>query len=167
VGTSIIVRSAQHDDLGGINRVASETWVATYTGAIPDADIRTFLQSNYNRGSLEQSLATLGDGMLVAVDEDQVVGYAMLSCDRDGNAELWSIYVLPTRQGQGAGKQLWDAAIAHARSLSASRLALWVLESNTVARRFYERQGAVQVEQREFPVGNAGVSEVRYEIMLR
>lgn len=167
MSTRCFVRPANRDDLGGIKRVASETWVATYTGAIPDADIQSFLQSNYNPASLERSLATLGGGMLVAVDEDQVIGFAMLSEDRDGNAQLWSIYIMPAWQGRGCGKQLWDAAVAHARSLPCERLVLWVLESNSVARRFYARQGAEMVEQRDFPVGDGSVSEVRYEMQLR
>jgi len=165
--TSVFVRPAQRDDLDGISRVATETWVATYTGIIPDADIQAFLQSNYNPARLEQSMATLGGGMLVAQDANKVVGFAMISGDQDGNAQLWSIYVLPGWHGRGVGKHLWDAAIVHAGSLPYSRLVLWVLESNTVARRFYERQGAVLVEQRDFPIGDVRVSEVRYEMKLR
>jgi ribosomal protein S18 acetylase RimI-like enzyme len=167
MGISFVIRPANQDDLDGISRVATETRVATYTGAIPDADIQAFLQSNYSPGTLERSLETLAGGMLVAAAEDQVVGFAMLSADRDGNAQLWSIYVLPAWQGHGCGKQLWDAAIAHARTLPCEQLVLWVLESNAGARRFYARQSAELVERRDFPIGDGFVSEVRYEMTLR
>ncbi len=52
-------------------------------------------------------------GCLVAMDGDEVVGFA-ISQNRD---QLWFLAtygVLPDRQGQGIGKQLMDAVLAHA-----------------------------------------------------
>jgi hypothetical protein len=42
----------------------------------------------------------------------------------------------------------------------------WVASSNVCARRFYELQGAVMTEVREFPVGATMVHEARYCVAL-
>lgn len=162
----ISVRPATLNDLPAISEVARETWLATYRGHMPEADIQDFLQSNYSPERLRRSLKSLGEGFVVAVEAGQVIGYAMLSLNGDGHAELWSVYVLPGVQRRGAGQRLWDTQLAHARLLQATRLVLWVLEGNSTARRFYERQGATCSDQREYPVGAGVINEVQYALDL-
>jgi ribosomal protein S18 acetylase RimI-like enzyme len=162
--SSFEVRSASDSDLPAVQRVAQESWTATYSGYIPDDDIQAFLDSNYSVDRLRQARTRIGDGFVVAAHEDRIIGYAMLSEDGDGNAQLWSIYVLPEFQGQGAGKLLWDAAVARARRLELPSLVLWVLASNSKARHFYERQGAVIAGHRDFAVGEGSVDEIGYSL---
>lgn len=161
-----VVRPATVADIGGIQDVAYETWRATYRGHIPDADIEAFLSANYSLEQLTRSVSRLGNGLLVACHGDEVVGYAMLSENGQGEAELWTIYVLPTFHGQGAGKLLWDAALDHARELGLQTLVLWVLKDNMTARRFYERQGAKPFAEREYPVGDLSILETGYRLSL-
>lgn len=52
-----------------------------------------------------------------------------------------AVYVHPDARGRGASAALMQAAIASAVAKGASRIALWVNEANTTARRFYERMG--------------------------
>lgn len=166
MATTISVRSATITDIDDIRRIAHETWHATYDGLIPERDIRAFLQSNYNPAQLERTVSAMGDGLLLADLDGMPVGYAMISRDRDGNAQLWTIYVLPSEQRRGAGTALWEAALEHARNLGLPRIVLWVLEENQPARAFYERQGAVLTDQRDIAVGDSTISELRYEMAL-
>lgn len=163
---SVSVRPATLDDLSGVEAVARETWLATYREYISEADIQDFLQANYSPERLRRSLDRLGAGFLVAVEGGQIVGYAMLSLDSDGHAQLWSIYILPGAQRRGTGQRLWDAQLQHARTLQAGKLVLWVLEGNSAARTFYERQGARHTDNSEFTVGGCVVSEVQYSLDL-
>ena len=165
--TVIRVRPAGRDDCPAIHSIASETWRATYHGLIPEQDIEAFLQSNYGPQQLERAIERMAGGFLLASVQGQPAGYASVSLDRDGNAQLWTIYVRPGNQGAGVGKALWDAAVSQARSLGPASLVLWVLEDNRQARAFYECQGAAVSAQRDFPVGAASISEIQYTLPLR
>jgi putative acetyltransferase len=69
-----------------------------------------------------------------AVDE-AVVGFIAL---REGWID--QLYVLPLWQGQGVGQALMLVAKA-----AWPRLQLWTFQRNTLARRFYEKQGFAEV----------------------
>jgi putative acetyltransferase len=71
-----------------------------------------------------------------AVD-DWLIGFIAFRAD-------WvdQLYILPDRQGCGIG----SALLAIAKESSAP-LQLWTFQRNTGARRFYERQGFVAVEE--------------------
>ncbi len=51
------------------------------------------------------------------------------------------LYVLPEESGRGIGSTLHDHAIADLAGDGFTRIRLWVLERNLVARRMYERRG--------------------------
>ena len=80
---------------------------------------------------------------LVAKDGDTVVGFSCYSFspgdDLPDCGELNALYVLREYQRQGVGRALTDAAL---RELTAfPRVALWVLQGNEPAIRFYRRYG--------------------------
>jgi GNAT superfamily N-acetyltransferase len=54
---------------------------------------------------------------------------------------IHAVYVHPDARGGGASTELMHAAIESAVAKGARRIALWVNETNTPARRFYERMG--------------------------
>jgi GNAT superfamily N-acetyltransferase len=68
----------------------------------------------------------------VAVEAEAIVGLLVL-----GDGWVEHLYVEPDRTGQGIGSALLD----HAKSEQPSGLDLWAFQSNTGARRFYERHG--------------------------
>lgn len=160
---AITVRVATPSDLPDIQAVAEQTWRATYAGHIPGADIAAFLTAAYNHEQLTRRLSL---GLFVAVRGEDVIGYAQVGLNNENAAELFALYVLPAYQGIGAGWQLWQRALARVRELGRGQMLLWVLEANDVARRFYERQGARHVTERDFPVGGSTVTEVCYHMSI-
>ncbi len=102
VRQSVDVRSATAEDLLGIQRIAVLTWRSTYAGLIPDTDIETFWTDAYDHERLRLMLDWLGSGLIVAIEDGEVIGYAMTGRNRDRVAELFAIYVLPEWQGGGA-----------------------------------------------------------------
>lgn len=163
---TVTVRPARPDDLPGLQEVARRTWRATYTGLIPDADIERFLERYYRLEALGRALERLGEGMLVAAVDDQVVGYATCGVNREGTGELFAIYVLPEWQRRGVGRRLWQRAIEHLRSLGLPEMVVWVLAANEPARRFYEHQGAALLGTRAFTVGETPLEEAGYVVRL-
>jgi len=79
-----------------------------------------------------------GDEIWVAEVDGAVAAYARLT-------ETWldDLYVAPAHAGQGLGSALLDLVM----SLRPDGFCLWVFESNTPARVFYERRGLVALER--------------------
>jgi ribosomal protein S18 acetylase RimI-like enzyme len=67
----------------------------------------------------------------------------------DGSANLVSMWVHPAARGLGVGKALVEAAAAWAKARDFGTLFLWVTESNTSARRLYDRCGFTPTGERQ------------------
>ncbi len=127
------------EDVMGKAYVHFMTWQKTYRGLIDDAYLDAFTLEK-----CESIARRFKDDIIVAKDEDgDVVGFAAYGAYRDGSmpgtGEVYAIYVLPEHQKNGVGlalmKQSLDALSEY------DRVALWVLEGNDPAIRFYERIG--------------------------
>lgn len=162
----VTIRPATHEDNAAIQHVARITWRATYASQIAQLDIEQFLDAAYSPRSLARKVDRLGDGFVVASLNGKVVGFAMAGLNRDGQPELFAIYVVPERQGIGAGKMLWDAAKDTLARLEQPRMCCWVLTTNDRARQFYERHGAFLAEERVVQVGASAIREARYCVTL-
>ena len=64
--------------------------------------------------------------------------------DGEPMPSLISMWVAPSARGQGAGEALTEAVVAWVRSLGATRLQLWVTETNAPAKALYRRTGFVE-----------------------
>jgi ribosomal protein S18 acetylase RimI-like enzyme len=104
--------------------------------------------------------------LAVALEGDLVVGMASgvhyLHPDKPPEMFINEVGVSDAWQGQGLGRQLLDALIAHARTLGC--MAAWVLteEENAVARRLYSSVGGLEEGVRIFvvPLGDKDVMPV-------
>ena len=82
------------------------------------------------------------DIYILAVDADEVVGYAMLrGWDEGYEVPAFGLCVLPSHQGAGLGSRLLDYALACACARGAPRVMLKVNVDNRVARQLYESRG--------------------------
>ncbi len=92
------------------------------------------------------------DPVWIAERGSVVVGYA-----RFPGAWLDDLYVHPDHQGQGIG----TALLGVVKAQRPDGFCLWVFESNTPARRFYERQGLVALERTDGSGNEEGAPDVR------
>ena len=79
-------------------------------------------------------------------EDDSIIGFCDLIPSRDKDAgqavgEIAAIYVLCEHWRKGAGRALCDCALSEARQRGYGVVTLWVLASNSGARRFYETMG--------------------------
>ena len=83
------------------------------------------------------------DRILVAKDAGRVIGFAAYGPYRDSGlreaGEVYAIYILREYYGKGVGYALMNAAVERLKGYSA--IAVWVLEGNRRAIRFYQRYG--------------------------
>lgn len=163
------VREATKKDVKAIARVHVETWREAYKGVFP--------KDALSRLSVDEREAmwrrTMGDPMpgtdrvaLVAVDDADVIGFATAGREQTEDpflrGEVFTLYVHPTRQRQGAGRLLLSDALRRLRVAQLMPALVWVLERNTDARAFYERMGGVPARRREERVLGTVVDEVGY-----
>jgi ribosomal protein S18 acetylase RimI-like enzyme len=143
------VRRAGAEDARGIAIVHVRSWRAAYRGLVP--------QEYLDRLDVQQRCSVweriLGEaewpraGTFVAEDSGDVVGFASICPSRDDDAgpagagELAAIYLLPGSWGKGLGRELMTAGLSALRDAAFDEATLWVLDTNSRARRFYEAAG--------------------------
>ena len=140
-------RSAVEPDAAGIAEVHVRTWQVAYRGQVPD-DYLDSLSVDDRAERWKEILADLEPRaeVLVAEDGGVVVGFASTLKSRDadaapGTGELAALYVSPARWDHGVGRGLIGLAVEHLGAAGFATATLWVLATNTRARRFYEAGG--------------------------
>jgi GNAT superfamily N-acetyltransferase len=173
------VRRARPADAAGITAVHVRSWQGAYRGLLPQdyldrLDPADPDRVDWRRRDLDQAGWTAG-GTLVAVSDGRVAGFAHTGPTRDDDdaadparvGEVYAIYVLPEAWGTGLGRELMAAAAGELAAAGFESAALWVLESNARARRFYELAGwTADGSSKQADVAGATVTEVRYRRAL-
>jgi GNAT superfamily N-acetyltransferase len=164
--TMIEVRPAVAEDALGAARVHVRSWQSAYRGLI-DQDYLDGLEPELWARRYSFGHMGLAPSTLVAVDGATICGLVTTGLCRDEDlpnfGELLAIYVDPEHVGTGVGRLLIAAARERLRRVGVTSAALWVLDGNARARRFYERDGwNCDGARRTETFGNASVNEVRY-----
>ncbi len=166
------IRKATVDDAAGIAAVHVASWQGAYRGQLPDEFLDAMAVEPRTR-IWQQYLAADGQAAFVAEDDGgRIVAFVHTMPARDDDAdaatgEVTSIYASPSAWGTGAGRELMTAAVDHLRSAGYRTATLWVLDTNTRARRFYELAGfAPDGTTKDDVVAGAPVREVRYRRAL-
>lgn len=139
------VRAAVPADAHEVARLHVRAWRSAYRGLIA----QDYLDSLTPEAVADRyTFARVGlrtPSTLVAVDGPALRGFATAGLCRDGElpnvGELMALYVDPAHVGAGVGALLLTAARARLRAVGVTGAVLWVLDANTRARRFYERDG--------------------------
>jgi L-amino acid N-acyltransferase YncA len=104
----IVVRPARRGDAAAIGRIHVETWHDSYAGILPDRALLR-MSAEIEGGRWERSLGQQ-EKVLVAEEDGAVIGFG--SCGRSRlrqlsyEGEVYTLYVMPDRQGHGAGRAL-------------------------------------------------------------
>ena len=164
-----MIRRARVDDAEALGLLHVRSWQVGYRGVL-DSEFLDGLDVQARVKWFRRVIA-IDTPVLVADVHGGPVGFSMVGearADDDAWGEIFSIYVDPDSWGQGHGHRLMISAEASMRDQGFDRALLWVVESNTRARDFYERQGwvlgrPIRLEE----IGGSQVTEVRYERDLR
>jgi len=165
------LRPARPEDALAVARVHVRSWQVAYKGLLPDEYLDSLRA--HERASRYDFATTvpLAPQTIVADDGRSILGFATIGISPDAPShdvgELMALYVDPDRWRTGVGRAL----IAHARDELFRRglltAVLWVLEGNTRAERFYERDGWLRSEaRRKQSVWGIDVQEVAYRRRL-
>jgi GNAT superfamily N-acetyltransferase len=147
--------SILHAGVGDAPAIAAlhiESWRTAYRGLLPDEfldgpvfeDRRRLWTARMHAPGVERRL------VLKAIDGDALLGFACVLLDAEPawGALLDNLHVLPELKGTGIGRRLFqDARNWVGASAPGQRMHLTVMEGNTRARQFYDRQGGTVAER--------------------
>lgn len=160
------------NDSKSVAEIHTQSWQSAYKGIIPqeflDAIDVKKREENWARGIIKDP----GLIRLVAKDDNgSIIGFLCGLHNRDKNpkidGELWAIYVYPEQTKRGVGKLLFNSFVNELRKRSFSKMNVWVLEKNSIARIFYEKMGgALSEHKKEIEIGGKKLIEVSYEYRL-
>ena len=160
------LRHAHLEDAEAIAALHARSWRETYRGDYADAFLDGDLIGE-RRGVWKERLSNAPEAqlVLVAIEAGELAGFV---CVADGDHPEWgalvdNLHVATPFKGRGIGAALLERSAHWLEARSPERgVYLLVLESNTVARRFYEhlgarddglsieRQGGAQVRSRRY-----------------
>lgn len=168
------VRPPTPQDAARIAEVHIAAWRAAYADVMP-ADYLAGLNVRRATDRWTEDLDRPTDGVTSLVGEIDGTIQAISTVgpfrDRDAvddpSGELWMINAHPDAFGTGIATALHRRALDRLRSDGHHRAALWVVDDNPRARRFYEREGwTLDPARKEDRFGDWTIVEVRYSISL-
>lgn len=135
----LITPMETEEEMDGKGYVHWKSWQESYTGLID----RTYLEERITLEKCIQIAHRRPERILIAKDGEKVIGFVGYGAYRDDtlsdHGEIYALYVLQSYQIQGVGHALISAAMKLLRNYD--QIALWVLEDNERAIRFYKRCG--------------------------
>jgi GNAT superfamily N-acetyltransferase len=147
--TPLTIQRAGPAEAEAIARIRVLSWQAGYPGLVPQA----VLDAMTIEDNVERTRRRMTDSKLKVADDwlawqgDDSLGWLGAGRCRDDDlvdqavGEVVALYVLPEAWGLGVGHTLMNFATAEFRALGYQKSVVWVMEGNTRAERFYERQG--------------------------
>jgi ribosomal protein S18 acetylase RimI-like enzyme len=168
----VSIRPAQPRDAAAIALIHVRTWQAAYRGQLPETYLRSLdAELDQRTARWERSIANAtarGQHQLVAEESGRIVGFVTFGPSEDEPVdpevgEVYAIYVDSGYWDRGYGRDLFAAAVRGLIDAGFGAATLWVLGTNTRARRFYESagwstDGATKTERR----GDVELREIRY-----
>jgi ribosomal protein S18 acetylase RimI-like enzyme len=166
-----VVRLPEITDAQEIARTMTGSWRVGYRGLLSDAildlldDTESTTQWGWVASGWIRERRVTSRNPIATDAAGRVVGVSTFGADRDlpddaHRGEVWALYVAPSHWGRGYGSALLRNAEDALTAGGRRDLALWVLEGNARACRFYERAGW-RTDDITKPFGDSGLSEVR------
>ena len=161
---NLTIRKAEIEDAATIAHVHVESWKTTYAGIVSDVFLASLNKENRAHSWQEQILAGR-ISIFVAEDEKGIFGFAAGGEVREKlheyDAELYAIYLLRERQGQGVGRTLVFTSASALRAKGFTSMLVWVLEENPSVS-FYQCLGAVPIARKVISIGGADLQELAF-----
>lgn len=147
------IRFAGIKDIPLIRDLTFQVWPQTYSSILTKDQIEYMLEMMYSESSLEKQMTDEACTFLVISDNNFPVGFASISEVEPQNWKLHKIYILPSQQGKGTGKNLLDFILDYIKSNNGNLLYLQVNRNNK-AKEFYERLGFEVIRTADVDIGN-------------
>jgi len=142
-----MIRMATSDDCYDLAVLHVLTWQQAYAGLMPETYLAGLDHDLDTRAQQwKQAIAKSAVSVWIDTDDDSLVGFAACGKCRDEDAtdnwgELNALYYLKSHWGTGRAQALYQRVLQHLEANSHSIATLWVLDGNSRAIAFYQKQG--------------------------
>ncbi len=163
-----IIRMNELKDQEQMAHIKVDGWKNAYDKIIASNYLNTL---NYEQQTKRyiSSFDEYKDRVLVAVKDDEVLGYSCFDTNKKDNAdsELVSLYIKPSYIGKGIGTRLFKETCKVLLSHKKSSMIVWCLSDNVNAINFYESLGGISIETKSVKIGNSYYSEQAFYFNLK
>lgn len=169
------IRDATPADAEGIARTHIACWQEAYAEQLPKEFLGSLSDTFERRRTFWEGIARsprAQEALVVAEVANEIVGFVHVCPSRDPLAEertgeVTAIYLRKSYWGRGIGRELFGEGMNRLRACGFTDAALWILDTNTRTRRFYEAAGwVVDGSEKADRVGDLMLREVRYRVDL-
>jgi ribosomal protein S18 acetylase RimI-like enzyme len=150
--SGLIIRPASIIDIPVIRQIADKTWPAAYEELLGKDQVEYMLDKLYSHQALEDQMKKQ-HYFFLALKEYEAVGFTSFSKVEKDIYKLQKLYVLPSLQKSGLGKELLQTVETVAKSMGGRKLQLNVNRKN-IAKRFYERNGFAVIKEENIDIGS-------------
>ncbi len=147
----MMIRKGTLNDIEAIQEISKITWAVTYD-FLPKGQMEYMLEWMYSSESLKNQMLQ-GHQFFIAEINEQSIGFASVSSEKNQVYKLNKLYVLPYIQKTGAGKALLKEVILYAKNNGGNELQLQVNRNNS-AKEFYLKNGFKVLFEADFEIGN-------------
>ncbi len=140
------ITPAKLADIPLLREIAIPSFTDTYKDILPEGQNEYMLDLMYSEASLREQFAE-GYRYFILYSDSQAVGYLSLQRreEEDGRPMVYldKVYLLPSVQGRGLGRELFEFAFAESRRMcdGGCRMELSVNRFNAKAMAFYTKMG--------------------------
>ena len=150
------IRPSLVSDTETLGRVAAQAWQESYAAIMPSQVMAKAAtverRTEIRRGFFEKTTPDWAH-FLVETEEGEIVGFCDCGpADELKNfapAEIFTIYLLQSAQGQGLGKQMLLMMLKHLAKRGFGKVVLEADDLNEKAKQFYEKMGGKKVKDIE------------------
>ena len=148
-GMNVVLRRADVGDAAAVAAVHAASLLASHRGLVPAPLAHLVFdppEAARRTPGWRRCLQRSRVDTVVACVDGAVAGFCTLralpgAAGGGRSGELWALFVHPSHWRRGLGRLLCERSLADARSRGFAEVALWVLEPNERARRFYRALG--------------------------
>lgn len=151
-----LIRKATGADAALINRMAQEVFPATYSSILSPEQLEYMMHWMYSPANILDQMAR-GHRYLLAFEGRDAVpaGYVSFNREETHLYHLQKIYVLPSFQGRGLGRTLFDTVVSAIRDEHPEPFTLELnVNRNNPSVNFYLHLGMHIARSGDFPIGN-------------
>ena len=150
---SFAIKQASLNDISIIIALQEKIWFPTYLPILSHEQVDYMFRLMYTPDAITHQIENLKHTFLLLYEDNTAVGFASYSNqEKYGFFKIHKIYILPERQGTGAGKHLLSAVLNECVEKGAAEVRLNVNRFNK-ARFFYEKMGFEVLYEDDIAVG--------------
>ena len=160
-----VIVPAGPGDAAALAQVHVQSWRETYRGLLPAQYLERMSEAAHaKRWRRQLANARASEVVLTAEGPGGLTAYCAgaILAQGEGEAEIFTLYLLKAVQGAGLGRRLFEMAARVLEARGARALTVWVLKRNQHAGGFYAHMGGVPVEERPVNGWGGGLLETAY-----